>query len=604
MRKILVVVFVLMSGASAFGQLPQNHSWEVTLRNYIASLTVSDYAVPIKQLTWNSSWVKSDDQLYRWWLAFRDLPNGKEIEMDPKYLLLSSIEGNDGKIHMAIGRGEYSVFHAAWWADFDYPGNPYYNNKAVKLRAMIPAMVDLMMITQAHENGQYERSDYAGGDLMTSAYAFYVGQDVLPDNVKSAWVTGMKNLKSQIQNWGPTGIFGDMDSFAIIGMWYLSKALNDPNITQGAQDYTDRLIERWFNHAGYMGHGDGFDATYDGIDLYFYSWAAMISNYQPLIDALNGILKLKGFLTVPDPDGYWNGPSHFSTATNGPVASDQWNRYLRDVSDAMLSDNALYLLEGNGVNRNFGYEIIPDVSYMESTGSNTGIPRIINSGYRSTGFTPFKVLDNSYIPKVWHENHWINDQTSLIYAYDGYKTGFYKAIKDLKSSNSTSLIPPFSRKTNFISVFSNNVNNPDSCTFLAAKLGGFGAIIHTGRLSNWGDATGILSGLSGGTLSTFWTPTTGTVINGIAGGYQNNNSNQQDSWSNWQEWSVNAISGLNGNDKPFSSARNRFPEAISQVNGSNTAELTVNGKIGSFIDGGQNSSQWGYTRESSVCTTI
>ena len=105
MKKLLAAILVLICSTSAFAQLPQNHPWEVTLRNYMASLKTSDFAVTIAPLSFNSNWVSSDDQLYRWWLAFRDLPDDREIQMDPKYLLLTSIEGCDGKIHMKIGRG-------------------------------------------------------------------------------------------------------------------------------------------------------------------------------------------------------------------------------------------------------------------------------------------------------------------------------------------------------------------------------------------------------------------------------------------------------------------------------------------------------------------
>ena len=586
MRKILAVVFVLMSTVSAFSQLPQNHSWEVTLRNYMASLSTSDFAVTLKPITWNSSWVTSDEELYKWWLAFRSLPDDKEIQMDPKYLLLSSIEGSDGKIHMQIGRGEYSVLYAAWWADFNYPGNPYYNKKTVKLRALIPAMVDMMMLTKAHEKGQYTRSDFAGGNLIMYAYAYYVGKDALPSNVQAAYEEGMKSMMNDIISWGPTGIFGDMDSFPLIGMWYMSKSMNDPSVTQAAKDYSDRLLKRWLYNAGYMGHGDGFDASYDGIDLFFYTWAAMISDYQPLVDGVNKIVQLKSYLGLPDPDGYWNGPSHFSTATTAPVASDQWGDYLRDVSDAMLSDNGLYLLEN--FDRQYRWGVIPDRSYMEST-QRLGIRGILAngySGYRATAAVPFSSIDNSFVPSVWAENHWVNSLTAVIYTYDAFKAGFYQKIINLKNNNDPSLLAPFQRKTNFIKIFSNSESSPDSCTFVAAKAGGYGAVIHTGRLSNWGGSTGTLSGLSGGALSTFWTPATGTVIDGVAGGYQNGTSSQQDTWGDWQQWGVNTISGVNGSGKPFSSSRDRFPEAISKVT-STTATVSVKGQISSSADGGR-----------------
>ena len=587
MKKILVTILLIAGSIPAFAQLPQNHSWEVTLRNYMKTLTTSDFQVAIKSFSYNSSWTTSNDTLYHWWLAMNALPSEKEILMDPKYLLLSSIEGSDGKIHMRIGRGYYSVLGAAWWADFNYPGNPYYNNKAIKLRALIPAMVDMMMLTQAHEAGQYTRSDFAGGNLLMYAYAFYVGKDALPDNVQQAYATGMLSMMQDISKWGPTGIFGDMDGFAAVGMWYAAKALNSPTVTQEAENYTDRLIKRWFFNAGYMGHGNGYDPAYDGIDLYFYSWAERISGYQPLKKVLNKVLYLKEYLTVPDPDGYWNGPSHWATATSAPVSGDLWGGYERDVSDAMISDHALPLVLGNGVNLYNAHQqqlraIPPDRSFMQQ-----GQPRNISIIDYLNNRNQIQSNDEGFVPSIWGQGHWV-ETIPVIYMYDGYKPGFYNKLISLKNNNSPLLQAAFSRKGNFIKIFSNNVNYPDSCTFVSTKLGGYGAIIHTGRLSNWGGATGVLSGLSGGALSTFWTPSTGAVINGVAGGYQNNNKDQQDTWNDWQEWSVNTISGVNGNGKPFSAARDRFPKAKSTVAGDSTsATVIATGQIGSNIDGGR-----------------
>ncbi len=587
MRKITIsFIWILFGVMSAYAQLPQNHPWEVTLRNYMAKLDTNNFHVTMKPFSYNPSWTSSSDTVYHWFSVMNALPSEKEILMNPKYLLLSSIESG-GQIHMKIGRGAYSVLSAAWWADFNYPGNPYHGNKAIKLRALIPAMVDMMMLTQAHEQGKYTRSDFAGGSLLMYAYAYYVGKNALPDSVQKAYETGMLSMMQDIIKWGPTGIFGDMDGYASVAMSYIAKTLNDPTVTQEAHAYIDRLIKRWFYNAGYMGHGDGFDATYDGIDLYFYSWAERISGYQPLKQVLNKILYLKEYLTVPDPDGYWNGPSHWSTATNGPVSSDQWGEYSRDLADAMISDHALPLVVGNGSNHTSNLinelKVIPDRSYMQQ-GQPRRISIIDNLTYKNQ--TQSSVA--GYAPNlIWGENHWINSGMATIYMYDTYQNSFYNRLVSLQNSNSDLLQEPFSRKKNFIKVFSNNVTYPDSCTFVTAKLGGYGMIIHTGRLSWWGDGSnGALSGLSGGALSTFWTPQAGTVINGVAGGFQN--PNDPDTWKNWQQWSVNTISGLNSDGKPFSAARYRFPLAKSTVNSDSTsATVVATGQIGSSIDGGR-----------------
>ncbi len=551
MEKIIFIGFILFNAISlpAYAQLPQNHPWEVTLRNYMKTLTIKDFEVPLKPLTWNPELANnvSNDQLYRWWLGMHGLPSTKEFRMDPKYFLLSNIEGNDGKIHMRIGRNSlFDVDACAWWAYFDYPGNPHYNEKAVKLRALIPAMVDMMMLTRNHEQGHNHRSDFAGGNLIEYAYAYYVGQDILPSNVRAAYLEGMREMRNQIIDWGPTGIFGDMDSFALVGMWYIAKATNDSSDIKAAKGYTDTYLKRWFYPAGYFGHGNAFDATYNGMDLLYLTWTALISDYAPLKEDLNKAYELKEHLTVEDYDPstnsvMWNGPSHFSTATSGPVSYDQGASYARQVGAAMITKHAYPLVIGNG--QSINKAVIPNTSDL--------INSVVSiSTYEYWANKTFNV-SSDYVPQDWSESHWVS---SIPYDYDFYETGFYDTLTSIVKEKPALFDNPYNRKENFIKHF----DNKDRIVFTVAKLGGFGVIIHTGRLSNWGGATGRLSGLSGGALSTFWTPSTGTVINGVATGYQN--PDQQDTWDIWRQWSVNAISGLTSDDKPFSSARNRFPD--------------------------------------------
>lgn len=595
--------------------LPQNHNWEVVLRNYMATLNESDFQVPVENLSWDTSWSngQSEDQMYQWWIGIRGMGGpdaAKEIEMNPKYLTLSYIEGgngNDSSIHMRIGRGYYSSLEAAKWANFNFPGNPYYNNTAVKLRALIPAMVDLMELTKWHEEGYDERSDYAGGNLITYAYAYYVGKDVLPPAVQQAYEQGVLEMEDNITSWGPYGIFGDMDAFPAVGMWYMAKSSSNPEFTTLAQDYTNVIVNRWFYNSGYFGHGDAFDTSYNGLDLYFYEWIELLSNDITLKNDLAKAFLLKSYLTVPDPNSitYWNGPSHWDTATSAPVSTDQWADYTRDVAGTMISSNADYLLQGSGVNRDFGYEEIPMPGDMSQS-----IYGMIYTAQINNHDVPFAESINSYIPLTWEESHWINTLGSNIYAYENYVNGFYPEVLSLNQTASDLLVAPFARSGNFIKVFSDNSNNPTTPTFISAKIGNFGAIVSNANMSWWSPySNGALSGLNGGALSTFWTPKTGAVINGVAGGFQNDNSSQVDSWNNWRQWSVNTISGLTASGKPFSAARWRYPTSSSVKNGDTSITATSSGYISSTLDFGKtapNSALSGnvaYTRDFTINST-
>jgi len=71
----------------------------------------------------------------------------------------------------------------AWLADWDHPGNPYYGCGAIKTRAFVTAIVDMVMLDAWHESGANPRankSDFLGGTLLTK-------KDFIRDAVTTAY---------------------------------------------------------------------------------------------------------------------------------------------------------------------------------------------------------------------------------------------------------------------------------------------------------------------------------------------------------------------------------------------------------------------------------
>ena len=143
-------------------------------------------------------------------------------------------------------------------------------------------------------------------------------------------------------------------------------------------------------------------------------------------------------------------------------------------------------------------------------------------------------------------------------------------MRDLGATQPAQMKPPFERSTDFIQKHGD--------VFLAAKVGGYGAIIHTGRLSWWSSNSGSLAGYSGGALSAFWTPETGSVVLGKARGFA---SKTKDTWTDWQLWPTHHIAGVDSAGAAFSSGRQK---SVTRRHDVSATEATVDCS-GSLADG-------------------
>jgi hypothetical protein len=422
----------------------------------------------------------------------------------------------------------------------------------LKNRAFVVAALDMMMLDAVHERkppAAANRSDALGGTLLILARSYGSIRDQLPGNVRGAYETGLKKFVLRLQEWGPKGAMTDMDLFAPVGLCYAAKYVNDPDVARIAESYSKRLFTdpKYFRPAGYFVDAGCFDASYNGISLYFTTWAALAGDWPFVREALTKASRLKNYLTLPEPGGKsFYGPSHFNSRTSACSPCDQWGWDYRNIGAAMTTDEAMYLTP------------LPSLEELKSVPQK--LVRFLNL---DLGPIPELKPWSAVLDSGWDRLSW----TSMDFAYEYYRKGFYEQRAKLEAENSPLLQPAFARHGNFIRAFEKD--------FVMAKFGPFGVIIHTGVVGgddgNWHRPYG----LGGGALSAFWTPEAGPVLLGRRRGIQGNTF---DIYDEWRVWPTHAITGIAANGRVVSSARTQRPEAMYKISES-TAEIEVKGEM-------------------------
>ncbi|HYW34628.1 MAG TPA: hypothetical protein VE868_04400, partial [Balneolaceae bacterium] len=544
-RKILflsTLFFVGIAVNTAYAQLPENHPYQKTLINYMGTLKQSDFKVDLQPLTVKASYFNSADQAYRAWLFFGHLAHSmmgtRGLRVGASNFTLSSIEAN-GQVNMTVGRDEFmNPIATAFWAIWDYKGNPHYGSRAVKLRAFVASAVDMIMQDQNFEQGHNKRSDFLGMQLTRWAFVYGAVKDILPAKVRTAYQKGLVKMFNRLIKWGPTGIHADMDMAATEGVLYTAKFVTIQDLTQQAHQYIQKLMNNFLKAPGYIGHGSAYDAGYNGISLYFLNWAAQISGYKPLIQALKKMSKFKAYMTLPDPDGQRYSPFQSNPSSGTDAPHDLWGPYYRDVGIAKYSNNAAYLaLKGGNSTIESKSTMLKQMNHMLQYFNDP------------TGYLAFTGASDK-TPGKWHSNHW-NDTNSLNATAFYYKKGLYGRLKNIKNNQPSLTKPPFARQGTFTKNFANK--------YLSVKRQTYGTIIDNDRLSWWTHKgqTKTLNGFGGGNMAAFWTPKTGSVI---LGGTRTGHHGGLD-LKDWRIWPVNALSGETADGIPFSSGLQRFPKA-------------------------------------------
>lgn len=525
----------------------------------MGTLQKKDFEVPLSPLTVKGSYFNSVDEVYQAWLFFGyrqyDMSRTYGLRVPASDFTLDAIEA-DGQVNMTVGKKQFmNPIATSFYADWDYEGNPHYRSRAVKLRSFVASAVDMMMQDQEHERGQNDRSDFLSLQLIRWAYAYGVAKDVLPNNVRNAYENGLIRMFEKLERWGPTGVHADIDIAAVVGVLYAAQFVDSKDLTQRAHNYINRLLDKFFSDAGYIDHGSAYDAGYNGISAYFMNWAAQISNYTPLVNALKKMSKFKAYQTLPDPDGRRFSPFHSNPSSGADAPHDIWGPYYRDAGLAKYSDNAIYLALSGGNKR-----ISSESRMLEDM--NNQLRYFNRDGSPNEFVTP---INKS--PRIWKHSHWFDTESFDATAFY-YQNGLYNRLKSFQNSNSSLTKPPYSRNEEFTESFADK--------YLSVKRRSYGTIIFNDRLSWWTSKgqTKKLNGFGGGNLSAFWTPETGSVLLGGSRGTHDSGHNLNE----WREWPVHALSGETADGRGFSSGLQRYPEATYELN-RNPERVTITGDL-------------------------
>lgn len=557
---------VVIDATTQTGSLLSNTLWwQRVLRAWIATFIQSDFDVTLVEMP-DASATATDDEMWAAWLTFEDrmftAPSTAPIRRASSYFTLAGIE--NGTVKLRSGRTRFVDTHtAAFYAYFDNPYNPYYDNAAIYRRTLVAVAVDeIQTVANLISQSNNRRSDYLGGYLAKWAMPYWMylnhpgtAMDLVDANTHEAFLAGMRHVWDYIIPAYPGGSGGaDMEAFQLKAMPYMYSLG-----VISKKEYVDRasfVVSKVMNPVGsngfYHDHGGdseiAIDLSYEGIWNSFMGEAAVAEHFlvpgvticQDALDRTNRFMAHLSFIEY-NPDGTGEhsgtpvGPSHFNTGSPGSLGS-QWPHPSKDWESAYLSDGFRYRLHGwHDRIYYFCQKMVRSRADMIGDyGMNTARLNANNSGSSN----PF-VGANATVSDNWSNEHWTSRLPALV--VHGV-TGFYDEVyaDQVAFSNEAHVLPPVLRTEDFVKNYAAHI--------CSAKLGNVAAISHAGPIrSSWaGNPSSLRGGLSG-----FWVKNKGTFILGIGTGGQDD---VPDTWNTYDTWSVNTVSGYTADGK-FSEAR-------------------------------------------------
>ena len=537
---------------AAAAQLPQDHPWQKVLRDHLATYRAADFAIEDHTFALPDDYAKADlERLYRDWIVLGNLgrePTPAAFHADPAFFTLERIEGPEIRCFPEPAA-------LAWWTQFDFPGNPYFDSKPGKRRALVIAVVDMLMLESAQTTDPRNlKADFMGANLGTWAYTYQHAGALLPPEVQRAYREGMLYFLTKMERIAPRDQNTNMDMREIATLAELSRVFrNEPPMQQRLVREARRILfgdpERGpettdprrgtFHAAGYIGEEDGPETSYNGISLYHLAEAAMITRGDKAWDAfmpevIERMARFKAYNTFPEPDGRYDGPSSWAKRTNAPYTHDQRDRPWRRYAEAILTNESLYRL---------GIRPGSDLGIYGSDGRERMLADIGRGIQRLNRAPKRPERWNHTQAPAWAEHHWPAD---LPYTWDHYVPGSYARFCQAAAEGSEWLLPPYQRSENFNIDFDGE--------FWSVKEGDWGfqveAVPHMGR----GYDVNGSGALAGGSLAAFWTSQDGAPLLGRLPDKWN-----YVTWDKIDRWPTHHLWGRTAEGAAFSSARQREP---------------------------------------------
>ena len=553
--------------------LPEHHAFQKTLRQYLASLKPADFDHGVTQKFSNVSVPTDPETQYRNFLLtqmLQPLVGTKRgypaVNAPSRLFTLTEIETPAG-----IKRPPVWAEPAAFLTPWTNQHNPYLHSRPMKLRAFVAMCIHLAMLDaqleHAPEIGGIGRSDWFAPTLIVLAYPFPIVRDAVPENVRAAYLTGLRKMGQRLLDWGPKGEEPQLDVVGPLSLWYISQALGDPDFAKQTEAYARKLFTdpRRFHPAGYFVDRGGLDLGYGGQANFFTTWLALATGWTFVRDVVDRCHRLRAHVTLPEPDGRTFGPSHFQTRYSADAWRDQWEwGHYRDYAASLVTDEAAYLVP------------LPSAAVLTNAAAHRG-------GFFNAQIAENPVIvgqrrfarNDELINQLWSFRLWqsFNFPAMVSFAYEYYPVGAFAHRLKLEQEKSPLLRSPFLRDETFLRDFSQ--------AFTVAKFTNYAAILHTGPVGAPNPDDGHLPltgpyGFGGGQLSAFWTPATGSVLLGRRGGMTKDKN--MDPLEDWRSWPSHAVSGIRPDGKIFTTARIQTPHVTSTL-GTKNGTVRVTGTV-------------------------
>jgi len=573
--------------------LPQTFPEQVTLRNWLETITVSDVTIPTgKTFEYDNSHSENDELADRW-LLISGLSASAVVRGEPEWWVLDAGNGKGieatGEVRVWIEPDGINAGgnpprswenEPAWMYQLDIPlsdggqGNPYYQMPELGRRAMISAIVDLIMHLDGLKKGSSGWFDMVGKSFTGMAEAYRYTGHLLPTEVQEAFESGMEKILDHQIDQGPRAANTNMDMFMMKGAAEFWKATDDTTRQQkcvqvvkralfgkkdGALETNHEVFAHGagddgsggvFSSAGFIMEGDQPEIFYGGESLFW-----LMGAYATVMDRSDGSLPSEWqFLEEPlrrlnewrayqmfhtqqtNEDVFARGSgTGFGARTNAPVPAGQHGSGAKRWTRADVFDEAKHRLR-SGWNGDYKF---PSPSGMESSISATlsDVTSKMSSVYTGqapkwSGWSPW-TKPTPYLPPE----------------------GWYSRLRSLVQNDDPLAYPPAQRDEFY---YNKPLGGPPlgkSWWAYKDKDGGdqdFGFFVEAmPQQGNYG-------GYYGGKIETFWTEEVGYVIS--------NRRKKDFSWNDIEYIAAQHTWGRDESGDAFSTARLRGWDAPRTVN--------------------------------------
>lgn len=287
--------------------LPQSYPYQVTLYDWLETISAADAALPALRFSWDES-LTDVDALADLWVLVGAITTSRVVRAEPGWYVLDAGNGKGieatGVVRIWHEPGsEYGGNPARSWANepaylyqLSIPaadgaeGNPYYELPALGYRALVVAMADMMMYHQALDGGGYATwQDMYGKAFLSWAQTYAWTKELLPASVQRAFERGMEYFLDEMIDSGPRGANTNMDMFSLRGATEFYGATDDPALRAKCVSAVKRAL---------FGYADGSLGTKHAVFAYNY------------LGIRKGVFDPSGFIMEGDqPDVFYGGES-------------------------------------------------------------------------------------------------------------------------------------------------------------------------------------------------------------------------------------------------------------------------------------------------------